>query len=156
MTDDQPSPTLRDLTGDLPPLPDEVWERTLAAAFDPDAAADADLVPEQDDLPVTAGENDLDLGILLDDTDTADEHRGDHHDGAGHDGEDTGPTGQGGHHGDDSDHDIGHIDSGDELDIDPGTGLGDTGLGDMGAGEIGTAGHLDPSGPGGHPGDDLL
>ncbi|MGB7235831.1 MAG: hypothetical protein WBD41_07565 [Rhodococcus sp. (in: high G+C Gram-positive bacteria)] len=147
MTDDQPSPTLRDLTGDLPPLPDEVWERTLAAAFAPDAAVDADLVPEQDDLPVTAGESDLDLGILLDDTDAdADEYRDD----------DAGSTGHDGHHGDDSDHDVGHIDSGGELDIDPGTGLGDTGLGDMGAGEIDPAGHLDPSGPGGHPGDDLL
>lgn len=144
MTDDQPSPTLRDLTGDLPPLPDEVWERTLAAAFDPDAAVDADLVPEQDDLPVTAGDDDLDFdldnGILLDDTDAA-EYRGD----------DAGSAGQDGHHGDDSDHDVGHIDSGGELDIDPGTGLDDTD-----PSEIDPAGHLDPSGPGGHPGDDLL
>lgn len=154
MTDDQPSPTLRDLTGDLPPLPDEVWERTLAAAFDADAAVDADLVPEQDDLPVTACEDDLDLDngilldddILLDDTNAADEHRGDEHDG-----DDAGSTGRGGHHSDASDHDFGHIDSAGELDIDPGTGLGDTGRG-----EIDPAGHLDPSADDGHPGDDLL
>ncbi|OZC42660.1 hypothetical protein CH289_27080 [Rhodococcus sp. RS1C4] len=150
MTDDQLSLTLRGLAGDLAPLPDEVWERTLGAAFDPAAVVDADLVPEHDDLPVTARNDDLDLdldnGIVLDDADHTDDYRG----------ADAGTvdsdSGQGARHRDDSDcTDSGHIDSGAELGIDPGTGIGDTG-----PGESDLSGYLALGGHDGHPGDDLL
>lgn len=97
MSDDQQPPTLRALADDLPPLPDEVWERTLSVAFDPDTVVDADLVPEQDALPIVPddeidlvdldaadlgaiglGDVDLDDGVLLDDTDTPDDDPSDH------------------------------------------------------------------------------
>ena len=72
MTDDHMA-LLRELAGDLPPLPDEVWNRTLDAAFAPDAAVDSDLVPEMDDRPIVPDDEDLVLddtaldGIVLDD-----------------------------------------------------------------------------------------
>ena len=69
MTDDHMA-LLRELAGDLPPLPDEVWNRALDAAFDPDAAADSDLVPEMDDHPVVPDDEDIVLDdIVLDDED---------------------------------------------------------------------------------------
>jgi hypothetical protein len=68
MTDDRPSPSLGDILGDLPPLPDSVWERTLATAFDPDVAVDADLVPEMTDVPVVPEDDEIELAeLLLDD-----------------------------------------------------------------------------------------
>lgn len=63
MTDDHMA-LLRELAGDLPPLPDEVWSRALDAAFDPDATVDSDLVPEMDDRPLVPDDEDL----VLDDT----------------------------------------------------------------------------------------
>lgn len=63
MTDDHMA-SLRELAGDLPPLPDEVWSRALDAAFDPDATVDSDLVPEMDDRPLVPDDEDL----VLDDT----------------------------------------------------------------------------------------
>ena len=72
MTDDHMA-LLRELAGDLPPLPDEVWNRTLDAAFAPDAAVDSDLVPEMDDRPIVPDDEDLSPddtaldGIVLDD-----------------------------------------------------------------------------------------
>jgi hypothetical protein len=72
MTDDHMA-LLRELAGHLPPLPDEVWNRTLDAAFAPDAAVDSDLVPEMDDRPIVPDDEDLVLddtaldGIVLDD-----------------------------------------------------------------------------------------
>jgi len=65
MTDDHMA-LLRELAGDLPPLPDEVWNRTLDAAFAPEAAVDSDLVPEMDDRPVVPDDEDL----VLDDADS--------------------------------------------------------------------------------------
>ena len=67
MTDDHMA-LLRELAGDLPPLPDEVWNRTLDAAFAPYAAVDSDLVPEMDDRPIVPDDEDL----VLDDEDLAD------------------------------------------------------------------------------------
>ncbi|MCC8929307.1 hypothetical protein [Rhodococcus sp. I2R] len=64
MTDDHMA-LLRELAGDLPPLPDEVWNRTLDAAFAPYAAVDSDLVPEMDDRPIVPDDEDL----VLDDED---------------------------------------------------------------------------------------
>ena len=58
MTDDHMA-LLRERAGDLPPLPDEVWNRTLDAAFD------SDLVPEMDDRPIVPDDEDL----VLDDED---------------------------------------------------------------------------------------
>ncbi|WP_338889774.1 hypothetical protein [Rhodococcus sovatensis] len=69
MTDDHMA-LLRELAGDLPPLPDEVWNCALDAAFDPDAAADSDLVPEMDDHPVVPEDEDIVLDdIVLEDED---------------------------------------------------------------------------------------
>ena len=70
MTDDHMA-LLRELAGDLPPLPDEVWNRTLDAAFAPDAAVDSDLVPEMDDRPIVPDDEDLmpdDEDLIPDDT----------------------------------------------------------------------------------------
>lgn len=49
----------------MPPLPDDVWERALSIALDPTTpAADADLVPDMDDIPAVP---DDDGEIVLDD-----------------------------------------------------------------------------------------
>ncbi|MGO4205174.1 hypothetical protein AB4Z09_26245 [Rhodococcus sp. TAF43] len=54
----------------MPPLPDDVWERALSVALDPTTpAADADLVPDMDDIPVVP-DDDGEI-VLDDDTDTA-------------------------------------------------------------------------------------
>lgn len=154
MSDDQHPPTLRDLAGDLPPLPDGVWEHTLAVAFDPDTLVDAELVPEPDERPGvpddvpyldldTAELDAVDLhgGVLLDDsgdrtedpcdTDTSHSHgAGDHEGGDSVDGA-----------------------SGDGLDIDLGAGVGDT---DPGEYSHHASGHELDHDLGVHPGDDLL
>lgn len=60
---------LRTLADTMPPLPDDVWERALSIALDPTTpTADADLVPDMDDIPVVP---DDDGEIVLDDDDTA-------------------------------------------------------------------------------------
>ncbi len=56
----------------MPPLPDDVWERALSIALDPTTPdADADLVPDMDDIPVVPDESgifpDDDGEIVLDD-----------------------------------------------------------------------------------------
>lgn len=135
MTDDHMA-LLRELVGDLPPLPDEVWNRTLDAAFAPDAAVDSDLVPEMDDRPIVPDDEDLVLddedlvpddtvlddtvpdGTVLDDEDTvlADgDSESDHllADDLGIDTDDAGPGDDLGHH---LDIDLGHPDQpGDDL-----------------------------------------
>jgi hypothetical protein len=106
MTDDEQSPSLGDLLGDLPPLPDTVWERLLATALDPNTPGDADLVPEMTDVPVLPDdEPELD-GALLDDTDTP----------VDHDDQSTPPL----HHTDDHHHHDGGsgVPAGDELQVD--------------------------------------
>lgn len=53
----------------MPPLPDDVWDRALSIALDPTTpAADADLVPDMDDIPVVP-DDDGEI-VLDDDTDT--------------------------------------------------------------------------------------
>ena len=121
MTDDHMA-LLRELVGDLPPLPDEVWNRTLDAAFAPDAAVDSDLVPEMDDRPIVPDDTVLDDtvpdGTVLDDEDTvlADgDSESDHllADDLGIDTDDAGPGDDLGHH---LDIDLGHPDQpGDDL-----------------------------------------
>lgn len=69
MTDDHMA-LLRELAGDLPPLPDEVWSRALDAAFDPDATVDSDLVPEMGDRPLVPDDEDLVLDDTMLDDDT--------------------------------------------------------------------------------------
>lgn len=68
---------LRTLADTMPPLPDDVWDRALSIALDPTTpAADADLVPDMDDIPVVP--NDDGEIVLDDDTDTPvlDDHGG--------------------------------------------------------------------------------
>ena len=130
MTDDHMA-LLRELAGDLPPLPDEVWNRTLDAAFAPDAAVDSDLVPEMDDRPIVPDDEDLVLddedlspddtaldGIVLDDeaphlADGDSESDLRLADALGIDTDDAGPGDDFGHH---LDIDLGHPDQpGDDL-----------------------------------------
>ena len=66
MQEDEPSPVLASLgidpatlAADLPP---GVWDSALQAAFDPDAVADSDTVPDMDDTPPADVDADIDLG----------------------------------------------------------------------------------------------
>lgn len=161
MSDDQHPPTLRDLAGDLPPLPDGVWEHTLAVAFDLDTLVDAELVPEPDELPGVPDDVlylDLDTADLdAVDLDAVDLHDGVLLDHTGDRTEDPGDTdtytshshGAGDHEGGDS------VDgaSGDGLDIDLGADIGDT---DPGEYSHHASGHELDHELGVHPGDDLL
>ena len=128
MTDDHMA-VLRELAGDLPPLPDEVWNRTLDAAFDPDAAVDSDLVPEMDDRPLVPEDEEL----VLDDEDMALD------DDPALDDEDTVLD------------DAPHPDADSDLSLadDPGIDSGDTGPGDLGDQLDIDLGYTD------EPGDDL-
>ncbi len=127
MTDDHMA-LLRELAGDLPPLPDGVWNRTLDAAFDPDASVDSDLVPELDDRPLVPEDEDLvldDEDMALDDDTVLDDVLDDdapHPDGdtdlplADDLGIDSGGTGPGDDLGHQLDIDFGHTDEpGDDL-----------------------------------------
>lgn len=72
MDDDESLFTGSEAAGALPPVPDDVWARALAAALDPAApTADADLVPEMDDEPVVPDDDGIvlvdDDGVLDDD-----------------------------------------------------------------------------------------
>ncbi|SDE22825.1 hypothetical protein [Rhodococcus tukisamuensis] len=65
MDDDESLFTGSEAASALPPVPDDVWARALAAALDPAApAVDADLVPEMDDEPVVPEEDGI---VLVDD-----------------------------------------------------------------------------------------
>ncbi|WP_137875443.1 hypothetical protein [Rhodococcus sp. Q] len=53
--------------GELPPMPDGLWERALSVALDPNTPPiDPDLVPEMDDEPVFPDDKD---GVVLFDED---------------------------------------------------------------------------------------
>lgn len=65
MTDDESLLASLGVTSALPPLPDAVWDRILEVALDPTSdIIDADLVPEQDDLPAIPVDEDI---VLIDD-----------------------------------------------------------------------------------------
>ncbi|RVW04441.1 hypothetical protein [Rhodococcus spongiicola] len=66
MDHDEPLFTEAELAAAVPPIPDELWERALSIALDPNTpTVDADLVPEIDDVPNV----DDDEIILHDDVD---------------------------------------------------------------------------------------
>ncbi|MFC4605828.1 hypothetical protein [Rhodococcus kronopolitis] len=72
MDDDESLFTGSEAAGAMPPVPEDVWARALAAALDPAApAVDADLVPEIDDEPVVPYD-DGDI-VLVDDEDVLDD-----------------------------------------------------------------------------------
>ncbi|MET4610633.1 hypothetical protein ABIC28_001611 [Rhodococcus sp. PvR044] len=67
MDQDEPSFTTLGVTGAMPPLPDDVWERALTIALDPTTpAVDTDLVPDMDDIPLVPEDDEI---VLSDDVD---------------------------------------------------------------------------------------
>ncbi|MDJ0362252.1 hypothetical protein [Rhodococcus sp. H29-C3] len=75
MTDDESLLASLGVTSALPPLPDAVWDRILEVALDPTSdIIDADLVPEQDDLPAMPVDEDI---VLIDDDDHEEGTEGD-------------------------------------------------------------------------------
>lgn len=68
MTDNESFLASLGVTVAAPPLPDQVWEQILAVALDPTTATiDADLVPEQDDVPVALDDVESSDIVLHDD-----------------------------------------------------------------------------------------
>ncbi|MFI6432875.1 hypothetical protein [Rhodococcus oryzae] len=69
MDHDEPLFAKLGVTGAMLPLPDDVWERALSIALDPNTpAVDADLVPEMDDDPVVPDDGEI---VLYDDVNDA-------------------------------------------------------------------------------------